>query len=64
MAVLWLPLFLGFFWFTLWINYKRRKFIKDQGSVLLEIKIPEEISKSPVAMEMFLNNLFQPFAGN
>jgi hypothetical protein len=61
---IWLPVFLVALWFVLWIDYKRREYINSQGSVLLEIKIPEEMSKSPLAMEMFLNSLHNPVVGN
>jgi hypothetical protein len=55
-----LPILAVFIWWDLWLNYKRRKFIKDQGSVLLEIKIPSEMSKSPAAMEAFLTSIHEP----
>jgi len=54
---LWLPLLLGFiFWFK-WIEYVRAKFIANQNHVLLEIKLPPEVFKSPLAMELALANL-------
>jgi hypothetical protein len=61
---IWLPLFLILTAFSMWMDFKRREFIKEQGSVLLEIKIPREIAKSPVSMDMFLSNLYQPSAGD
>lgn len=51
-------------WFHFYITYKQRRFINKQGSILLEIKIPREIPRSPQAMEMFLNNLYNVFPGN
>ncbi len=53
----WISLALIYIWFSLWLWYKRREWINDQGSVLLEIKIPREMFKSPLAMEIFLNTL-------
>jgi len=55
---IWIPLALIWIWFELWIKYKRREYIKAQGSVLLEIKIPREMFKSPLSMELFLNSLY------
>ncbi|MDP2651427.1 MAG: hypothetical protein Q8O98_02440 [bacterium] len=61
---IWLPLLLLALWFDLWVDYKRRGFIKAQGSILLEIKLPQQMLKSPQAMELFLNNLYNIFPGN
>jgi len=63
-APIWVPLALILVWFDLWLSYKRREWIKAQDSVLLEIKIPREMFKSPLAMEMFLNSLYSPSVGN
>jgi len=60
----WVPLFLILVWFDLWLTYKRHEWIKAQDSVLLEIKIPREMFKSPLAMEIFLNSLYSPSVGN
>lgn len=53
-APLWLPVF--FFWscFESFLRYTRSKFIQKEGSLLLEIKLPREINKSPLAMETAL----------
>lgn len=54
---IWLPVALGFtFWF-IWIDYIRSKFILDQNYILLELKLPPEVFKSPLAMETILSNL-------
>jgi hypothetical protein len=45
--------------FNSWIDYKRSKFWQKEGSILLEIKLPREIDKSPLAMEIVLNALHQ-----
>jgi len=42
-----------------YILWKRNKFIHDQKTVLLEIKLPQEIMKSPLAMELFITSLYQ-----
>ncbi len=59
----WLPLFSVGLLFNTWISYKRRDWIKSQGSVLLEIKLPRDVDKSPAAMELVLNGLFEPIVG-
>lgn len=56
---LWLPILLASFFLDLWLKYIRTKFINKEGSVLLEIKLPREITKSPVAMELVFTALFQ-----
>jgi hypothetical protein len=40
--------------FKLWVSYKRELFWRGLGQVVLEIKLPREILKSPVAMELIL----------
>jgi len=56
---LWLPLFLLYIFWTIWMNYAKKRFVLKQGSVLLEIKMPREITKSPLAMEIVLTSLYQ-----
>ncbi len=53
----WLPLLiLNHLWIT-WIHYIRFKYWREQEHVLLEVDIPQEIFKSPLAMELFLTTL-------
>ncbi len=56
---LWLPILLATIFFQVWMRYIYLKFIKNEGSVLLEIKLPREITKSPLAMEIVLSALHQ-----
>ncbi len=56
---IWLPIFLIVTFFNLWMAYIRGTYIKEQEVVLLEIKVPKEITKSPLAMEIFLTALWQ-----
>ncbi len=51
---IWLPVILGAIFWDLWMRYIRAAYIAKQGSVLLEIKLPIEMLKSPLAMEVFL----------
>jgi len=53
----WLPIYLGqFFWVT-WMHYIRFMFWFKQEHVLLELQLPPEVEKSPLAMELFLTAL-------
>ncbi|TAL49018.1 hypothetical protein EPN83_01970 [Patescibacteria group bacterium] len=61
---LWLPILLVTLFLQIWFRYKRTEWIKKQGSVLLEIRLPKEIEKPPSAMEVVLNALSQPSVGN
>lgn len=61
---LWLPIILFVSFAQIYIRYIRTKWISEQSSILLELKLPKEILKSPVAMEIVLSSLAQPFVGN
>lgn len=50
----WLPPLLAFVFWETWVGYVRAVFISKMKWVLLEIKIPREIAKSPKAMESIL----------
>jgi len=54
-----LPITLGVLFFGIRMRYIRTRYIAEQDYVLLEIKIPKEIRKSPLAMEVFLTSLYQ-----
>lgn len=56
----WLPITLFFTFFEYWMAFVRKQFNLGQGGrVTLEILLPQEIMKSPQAMELFLNQLYQ-----
>jgi hypothetical protein len=55
----WLPAIFIVMCFEAFLYYKRMQYWQKEGSVLLEIKLPREISKSPVAMESVLNAVHQ-----
>lgn len=61
---IWVPALLCVVFFEIWIELKRREWVAKQGGVLLEIRLPREMLKSPQAMELFLNNLYNTSAGN
>lgn len=56
---IWLPLVLFLIFFEKWRFFVTQQFGMDQGNVTLEILLPEEIFKSPLAMELVLNHLYQ-----
>lgn len=60
----WLPLALWATAINLWLDYKRRSWILDQGQVLLEVRLPRNIEKSPVAMEQVISGLYDAGVGN
>lgn len=55
----WLLFILGTLFGNLWMSYKRAQFFASLEYVLLEIKLPREIFKSPRAMEFLFNALYQ-----
>lgn len=57
-APLWLPVALAAVAWPMWVRYKRAKFIASQKMVLLEIRIPRDIMKSPRAMEAVFDGLY------
>lgn len=54
-----LPFVLGYILFINYVDYARRKFLSSQEHVLLRILPPKEITKTPAAMELFINSLYQ-----
>jgi hypothetical protein len=59
---IWLPLILLNVAFNQWLEYVRRDWIKKQGSILLEIRLPKDVTKSPAAMEFVFDGLWEPSA--
>lgn len=58
-APIWLSAFLAFWLWNIWVVYVRTRFLAEQSNILLEIKLPREIFKSPKAMEFFIASLWQ-----
>lgn len=56
---LWLPYVLFHLFFHLWMEYVQLDYDLRQGRTTLEIQFPQEIFKSPLAMEMVLSQLYQ-----
>ncbi len=56
---IWLPIILLSILWNAWVYYVKKRFLVNQEYVLLEIKLPREIKKTPLAMELFLSALNQ-----
>lgn len=56
-----IPIFLVILLFDLWLHYIRERFINSQEHVLLKITPPTDFHKTPLAMELFINGLYQTF---
>ena len=57
-SYIWLPILLGSLAWTMWVDYRRQMFVSKQTFILLEIKLPREILKSPQASEFFISGLY------
>ena len=57
LAPLWLPFLLIGGAMTLWLTLKQGEFIAAQKTVLLEIKPPRNLVKTPLAMEAFISSI-------
>jgi hypothetical protein len=56
---LWLPWLLFFVFFHYWLEYVQLDWNIAQGRTTLEIQFPQEVMKSPLAMELVLQQLYQ-----
>lgn len=59
LAPIWVPIVLFIVFLNAWLPYIRQKFLSEQDTVLLEVRIPKDIQKSPKAMELMLMSLQQ-----
>lgn len=50
----WLPALLAYLFYSIWISYIHLKNVRDVDPILLEVKLPKDIRKSPEAMELAL----------
>lgn len=58
----WGPLFFLYLFHHQWLHYAQARFISRVNWILLEVKLPKEIHKTPLAMEIVLNALYQSTA--
>jgi len=56
---LWLPYLLFHKFFHVWMEYVQLHYDLKQGRTTLEIQFPQEVFKSPLAMELVLNQMYQ-----
>jgi hypothetical protein len=54
-----LPITFGYILIKNWVKFVRKKFLSEQKYVLLELRVPKEVSKNPAAMELFITALYQ-----
>lgn len=59
LSPIWLPIFLGYIFWKFWLIYSRANFFKKQEYKILEVRLPREIMKSPLAMESVFMGLHQ-----
>lgn len=62
-AVFWMPIVLGSIFASVWMRMIRAHFINNIDFVLLEIKLPRDLKKTPLAMEIALNGFYQKAQG-
>ena len=62
-AYLWLPAITAYFAWKFWLHYIRLRFVSEIDWVLLEIKLPREMPKSPQVMEIILSAMHQTRSG-
>lgn len=55
----WGPVLLAYILWGTWLKYVQAHYRANQKWIMLEIKVPKEVNKSPVAMEIMLNSLYQ-----
>lgn len=58
-APVWVTFLLGFLFVEFWMSYVRQDFILKMGGVLLEVKLPREIERTPRAMELFFSAIWE-----
>lgn len=58
-AIVWVPIVIFETAWLMWVRYVRTAWINKQEKILLEVKLPQETMKSPLAMELVLLALYQ-----
>ncbi len=61
---IWFPALTITLFIQTWLRYARAKYISEQETILLELKLPKETTKSPAAMEIIIAALAQPGVGS
>ena len=60
LSPIWLPVVLFYLLFDRWLEYARTKFRYENGRATLRIKLPQEVLKSPEAMESVFAQIHNP----
>lgn len=60
----WGPFVLFYVFEHQWMHYVQHRYMSRINWIMLEIKIPKETNKSPLAMELVLNALYQTSSGS
>ena len=58
-SFIWLPALTIYIAWELWVRYVQAVNLAGQKFVLLEVKLPKDVFKSPQAAEFFINTLWQ-----
>lgn len=61
--IYWAPFVLGILFWRMWRRFLTKKYISGMEWVMLEIKMPKDIRRSPLAMELVLDALYQTSSG-
>ncbi|MCK5095847.1 MAG: hypothetical protein KAR24_00675 [Candidatus Pacebacteria bacterium] len=61
--IYWGPFVLGFLLWNMWRDFLLKKWLSNMNWILLEVKLPKDIKKTPLAMELMLNSLYQTSGG-
>ena len=56
-AYIWILIGVAIFFARVWMRHVQQKFINEMDWVMLELKVPREVHKSPAAMEVVLQTL-------
>ncbi|MFA6494520.1 MAG: hypothetical protein WCT49_05710 [Candidatus Paceibacterota bacterium] len=62
-APYWLPFVLGYVFWELWMRYVQMQYLSDIKWVLIGIRLPKNIMKTPLSMELVISALHQPSQG-
>lgn len=60
LSPLWVPYVLFFIFFERWVDFVQLKFQDYNGRATLRIKLPQDVFKSPEAMESVFTQIFNP----
>lgn len=56
---IWVPIAAVYVAFLTWLKYIRHAWVKAQGGVFLEVKLPQNVARSPAAMEFVLQGIWE-----